>query len=405
MAGKDRERQESIDKLEREIEGLDLESEMREIEREGDRISVIDTLDGQEIFTAESSEEKTEGEGGEILFKVDKNKVDYSTLKSVSSAFGEKINLSVSGNTLDISASPSVAGAVAGRLGGVRTSLDRRPVRGFRETRIWGKIHRLSNKWRNEGLTGRDVAYLNHLLTGEQKRDAELASPLRWISPGAIHFNTQRMRGEYERLESTEKSREKRIAEIAGIPRQEITEVEKKELRKLEHEEMQRTWLRGILEARLGEKELKKISGGYDTGIPEGGFGRQMFYGIKPGMRITHWDLIDQKARDGAMWYYDNALLRVKAAMMQSFKMSGLWWVRAEFKTEAEKLFEDVDEEIYAWKTFEKGVKTRRKELEDMEEELMGYDRFTVEEESRIKKSVQEEMKELKQYEHILANV
>mgnify|MGYP006303211001 FL=1 len=40
-----------------------------------------------------------------------------------------------------------------------------------------------------------------------------------------------------------------------------------------------------------------------------------------------------------------------------------------------------------------------------MEEEIVGYDRFTVEEEKKIDKQVAEEMKELKEYEHMLENV
>ncbi|MBU0762449.1 MAG: hypothetical protein KKD39_05435, partial [Candidatus Altiarchaeota archaeon] len=59
-----------------------------------------------------------------------------------------------------------------------------------------------------------------------------------------------------------------------------------------------------------------------------------------------------------------------------------------------EQLFDDMDEDIYSEKKFKEMVKKGTAQLEDMEEELSGYDRFTVSEEKEIQKRVAAIMKD-----------
>ena len=70
-------------------------------------------------------------------------------------------------------------------------------------------------------------------------------------------------------------------------------------------------------------------------------------------------------------------------------------------KGDIEKLFDDVDEEIYMDKKFLKEHGVLQKKLEDIAEEIRGYDRFTVEEEKEIKKIFDEYIKKLEAEEKV----
>jgi len=107
------------------------------------------------------------------------------------------------------------------------------------------------------------------------------------------------------------------------------------------------------------------------------------------------WALLSKAERQTALFWYDQVKLRFQYAIRRDYNPKPSWWKRKKITADIERMFEDVDEEIYYDERFEKAVKSqesaRLKELsriqksrEDFEETLAGYDRFTVEEEGRI---------------------
>ncbi|MCX6695907.1 MAG: hypothetical protein NTU61_06395, partial [Candidatus Altiarchaeota archaeon] len=70
-------------------------------------------------------------------------------------------------------------------------------------------------------------------------------------------------------------------------------------------------------------------------------------------------------------------------------------------KGKIESMFDDINEEIYSDKVFRQKVAAGHKLVEDLEEELTGYDRFTAEEETQIKTLFAAEIKKLEEYEKV----
>jgi hypothetical protein len=96
-----------------------------------------------------------------------------------------------------------------------------------------------------------------------------------------------------------------------------------------------------------------------------------------------------------ALFWYDQLKLRFQYAIRREYLPTPSWWKKKKIKRDIERLFEDVDEEIYFEEKLVKEVKgheTQRKKIaarvqkekEDLEEVLIGYDKFTVEEEKKI---------------------
>jgi len=118
---------------------------------------------------------------------------------------------------------------------------------------------------------------------------------------------------------------------------------------------------------------------------------------------ITQWDLMDSKSRALYNYHRDNYLLRLQTALMGKYlpKKTKLWWARKAVKGKIESLFDDINEEIYMENVFRAKVAKGHKLVEDLEEELRGYDRFTTEEEIKIKKIFEAQIKELAEYEKV----
>lgn len=119
---------------------------------------------------------------------------------------------------------------------------------------------------------------------------------------------------------------------------------------------------------------------------------------------ITDWEKLDDAHRYWTIWEYDHVLLRVQYIMTAQYMPSPArtWW-RKKVKADIERLYDDVDEEIYYEGQFMSWVnKTdseRKKDLEmmkkaqdDLEEEVSGYDKFTVEEEKQIAAQTKKEI-------------
>ncbi|MBM3308944.1 MAG: hypothetical protein FJY77_01700 [Candidatus Altiarchaeales archaeon] len=119
--------------------------------------------------------------------------------------------------------------------------------------------------------------------------------------------------------------------------------------------------------------------------------------GIMPGrvsVRNT-WALLRKEDKLTALFWYDQMKLRFQYAIRREYLPTPSWWKKKKIKRDIERLFEDVDEEIYFEEKLVKEVKgheTQRKKIaarvqkekEDLEEVLTGYDKFTTEEEKKI---------------------
>lgn len=107
------------------------------------------------------------------------------------------------------------------------------------------------------------------------------------------------------------------------------------------------------------------------------------------------WALLRKGDKLSALFQYDQVKLRYQYAIRREYLPRPSWWKRKKIKVDIERLFEDVDEEIYFEEQLVKTVKSAesrrvkhlariQREREDLEEVLTGYDKFTVEEEKQI---------------------
>lgn len=155
-------------------------------------------------------------------------------------------------------------------------------------------------------------------------------------------------------------------------------------------------------------RELGSVEGtGGDNINIRGRMGRIEPLDIKPDrVYFSHWDILTPETRLTALWFWDNMKLRIQRAYVERYLPTKRIWKKKKIKRDIELLFEDIDEEIYFEEQFKKGVKKTeeqkrkdeemaKKALDDWVEALVGYDKFTVEEEKQIKKMFTEKMKEL----------
>ena len=146
----------------------------------------------------------------------------------------------------------------------------------------------------------------------------------------------------------------------------------------LEDQEALRYWLREkfVRKAPLTQQEkipwLKPIGRGASEVVP---------YTI-----LNSWDQLNPQARRAARWLADNYLLRYQNAIAANWlpKKPSLSWFKGKAKKGLETLFDDWNEEIYSDKKWKEAVKSGQAKLESLEEELSGYDQFTVDEEKKI---------------------
>jgi hypothetical protein len=240
----------------------------------------------------------------------------------------------------------------------------------IRETLTRRAVDRLRLKGRRMGLKPDEVNQLNWLLEGHDKADFR-----RWIAPGLAGFNAVRLKGELRSL--LDKSRHEELS------------LEEKE---------RRAWIMQQIGWRLKKNERRELG----WNIPEYGERDGALKYVKPYMFITTWDMVDKHHRELAWWWRENLFLRSQHNLVRRWlpKKYKLWWARKAKKSAIETLYEDIDEEIYNQK-YLKELGKLQTELEDVEEEITGYDVFTVEEEKKIKKMFQEWVKQQEQWERL----
>lgn len=120
----------------------------------------------------------------------------------------------------------------------------------------------------------------------------------------------------------------------------------------------------------------------------------------------SRWAALRHNDRMSFLFWYDQLKLRYQYAITRAAKPEPSWWKRKKIKIAIERLFEDIDEEIYFKEKFKKevkGVEAEKKRAlareqqsrEDLGEVLAGYDRFTVEEERKIREMTQKAIERL----------
>ena len=120
----------------------------------------------------------------------------------------------------------------------------------------------------------------------------------------------------------------------------------------------------------------------------------------------NRWALLRKGDKLTAIFQYDQLKLRYQYAIRREYLPKESWWKKKQIKEDIERLFEDVDEEIYFEEQLQKQVKGEekmrakisaraQKSQEDLEEVLAGYDKFTVEEEKKIKEMTEKAVKEM----------
>jgi len=124
------------------------------------------------------------------------------------------------------------------------------------------------------------------------------------------------------------------------------------------------------------------------------------------------WSLLTKNEKLSALFQFDQVKLRYEYAIRREYAPKPSWWKKKKIKMDIERLFEDIDEEIYFEEQLQKKVAGAEKEKlaarsraqksqEDLEEVLSGYDKFTVEEEKKIsemtKKAIQKMVAEEKE--------
>lgn len=210
-----------------------------------------------------------------------------------------------------------------------------------------------------------------------------------WLMASTDKLIDERKLSNLRHLEDSSDKRLGRMRKLSKSGFEDLTDQERRELGKLEYEEASRWWLREEMLRRIPLAQQKEMT--WLNPMDRGAFS------VKPYTYMSTWSMLDAKQRAVARWYQDNLMLRWQHAIIGRFlpKRPKLTWFQRGKKGEIEREFEDVDEEIYSDKKFAELVKKGEAQLEDYEEELRGYDRFTVEEEKQIKKTFDEEIKEL----------
>jgi hypothetical protein len=209
-----------------------------------------------------------------------------------------------------------------------------------------------------------------------------------WLESKRARLREERMLDRLRTIEENSDSRLNRMNELSRLKAQGARDpAEREEMRRLEEEEVARMWLRERVVRNLPLAEQKKLDWLHPLG--DGAVN------VMPYTYLTTSDLMSNKERAIARWYWDNFLLRWQHAVIATYlpKVPTLTWFKKKKKRAIESMFEDVDEEIYSDKAFAEMVKKGQAQLEDMEEELRGYDRFTVEEERQIRQLFEAEMR------------
>ncbi len=393
------ERQEADEEIqldEEELQRLDEIAEEARIKNKIIRAEIMNANDSSEsIDDDESDSEKISGDGGDgdtdgkkrpedkIEFTIEKDDIPRGPISDMASIFGPgsqmsfnpngSINVRVNEGNMPNVVSNAIRAenayrgktgvkegdsAPSGGFGGLRGLIIRRCIDRFRSIR------------QERGLNPTQTSWLKWLIIGEEKNDFR-----RWINPGLGGFRHENMKGELAGL--YDKSRHEDLNPV---------------------EDERRYWIMQQIGHRLSKGERSELGyGNIEFGVPN-----SVTKFVSPYTFITNWDLISVKAKAAAWWQRDNVLLRTqhnigRFALPKKYK---LWWAQMYKQNAIEALYDDIDEEIYNENWLKEKGKLQ-KQLEDMEEELTGYDAFTVEEEKEIKKVYQSWLKEEEKWERL----
>jgi hypothetical protein len=238
-----------------------------------------------------------------------------------------------------------------------------------------------------ELLAGRWAAKLEHKADMGKASQQDIYRHLfmqKWLEQG-------RAEKQIQELAELERNSGERTQKINHLSLQKnsigLDEESSLELQQLEREEAKRYYLRQRFLKTMPLKKQKELN------LEPLGYGA---YGVMPYTYLDSWSKLSDVQRASMRWYYDNNLLRWQNAIIakNSPKKARTSWFQKKSKKGIESMFDDMDEEIYCDKKFKEMVKKGQAQLEDMEEELVGYDRLTVSEEKEVKKIFDKHMKE-----------
>ncbi len=235
------------------------------------------------------------------------------------------------------------------------------------------------------------LRHQNSRLEERRGRRAQMTTDARArmrITLGVESAINESMERDLRGLEETSDGRLKRIRELSarraggGGSAQESAE-----LRRLEDNEADRYYLRERLLSRIRLEELGEY--GWVRPIGDG------MLGIKPYTVLTQYDRLSPSNKRGVRWQSDSLMMRFQNAIVGHYapKKASFSWLHEKTLKGFETQFDDINEEIYSDKKWAETVRKGQARLEDMEEELRGYDNFTVEEERKIKKLFSDYMK------------
>jgi hypothetical protein len=196
-----------------------------------------------------------------------------------------------------------------------------------------------------------------------------------------------------EDLRTIEKESQERLANIGALNAQKykagLSREEERELRRLEDTEAMRYWLREKLLRSVPIEKQRE----FDWLQPLG----KGAFGVIPYTFITAWDMLPMDRRASTYWFADNQLLRWQTALVGQFlpRTPSMRWFRERAKHHFEKAFDDWNEELISDKKWMQMVKKGHAELEKMEEELVGYDQYTVSEERQIARLTSDYVKKM----------
>ncbi|MFH0862514.1 MAG: hypothetical protein V1875_05730 [Candidatus Altiarchaeota archaeon] len=221
-----------------------------------------------------------------------------------------------------------------------------------------------------------------------QDMTSENFSQRRWIFGGMSEIINERMLNDLRGIEDRTPIRHRTIRDLNILKAQnQLDSDEAAQLRRMEDEEALRYWLREKFIRRAPLEKQKKIH--WLKPLGKGAMG------VTPYTVLNSWDLLTPSQKTASRWLADNYFLRWQNAIVPRFlpKKPSMAWFRQKKKGEIEHLFDDWNEEIYSDKAWKEKVKKGEAELEKLEEELTGYDQFTVAEEGKIAKMLDDYLK------------
>jgi hypothetical protein len=201
-----------------------------------------------------------------------------------------------------------------------------------------------------------------------------------WLASQTKGVMEEHMIHDLKRLEDSSRSRLKRMNDLNAGKAAGLSKEQEKELRGLEDQEAMRYWLRERLLRKVPMEKQEE----FDWLQPIGNGA----YAVMPYTVITAWDRLSQARKVSARWHADNQWLRWQNSILGQFlpKKPSLKWFQEGAKKGLETLFDDLNEELYSDKKWAEMVKKGQADLEKIEEEISGYDAFTVAEEKQMAK-------------------